>query len=308
MHAKKIILGLSGIVIIGGAVLAWLSARERKMTERELAHAVERQAELRAELRRLTQMASAAPAKPAAAAEAGGASGKGEKTAEKEETFPPRIRAPGLMDFARENPQLLNDFIHSKQAEFGRSYLPLCLWLNLSPDQQARMNAILAASVARGMDIGAAADAQGLAYEDPVIKVLREESIVRRKAELMELLGEAGFREFDLFERALPVRGFLDGLAVQVATRSPLSGQQADRMERVLANASPSYLKGNNADPKELDWEIVDRQAREILTPEQFALWQQGGTHNKYGGSRRSHELERAYQRAVKRARGESGS
>lgn len=50
-----------------------------------------------------------------------------------------------------------------------------------------------------------------------------------------------------------------------------------------------------------VEWETVDRTAKEMLTNEQFAIWELGVTHNKSGGSRQSQELKAVYDRAVKR-------
>jgi hypothetical protein len=205
------------------------------------------------------------------------------------------------MDFARENPQLWNDFVQSKRAELGRLYLPLLLRLNLTPAQRDRFKDILAAEIARGADIGAAADAQKLPFNDPAITALREQSEKQRQRELGELLESAGFRAYEDFERALPVRGYVDGLATQLAARMPLTAAQADQLERALADANEAYRQGKRADPKEMNWQQADERVREILHPDQLAIWQLGTAHNRHGGSRRDQELDRVYWEAVKR-------
>ena len=101
----------------------------------------------------------------------------------------------------------------------------------------------------------------------------------------------------------MPVRGFLDGFATQVAADDPLTGNQADQLERILAEATPAYRDGKRADPATVDWVMVDQQARRVLTPRQFDLWQLGVAHNRFGGSRKDQELQAVYKRAVERAR-----
>ena len=165
----------------------------------------------------------------------------------------------------------------------------------------AAVREILAADIARGSDIGAAADAQGLSHTDPAIVALREQSDQQRTRELAELLGPAGFAAYERFQRAIPVRGFVDGLAEQLAWTAPLSGRQADELEQALADSSEAYRSGKAADPKTVEWERVDRAAERILSPGQLAVWQQGTAHNRFGGSRRDQELETVYRRAVQR-------
>jgi hypothetical protein len=305
MRATRIVAIAAGMLAVGLIVIAFMVSRARTRVEAQVADATERHAKLRSELRRWQQ--ASAEARPKVSTEAAPAPAPVKAATNPEPPLPPRTRPPGLMDFARDNPQLWNDFIQSKRVELGRRYLPLLQRLNLSSSQQERFKNIVAADVARGSDIGAAATAQGLEHTDPAIVTLREESERLRKRELAELFGPAGFREFEAYERALSVRGFVDGLATQLAGTAPLSAPQADQLERALAEASESYRNGKHADPQTLDWDRVDRRAREILTPEQFAAWQLGVAHNMSGGSRRAQELQAVYQRAVKRMKETAG-
>jgi len=290
---------VAGVVLAGLVAIAIIAARARHRIEERLATAAARQSRLQSELRR-RERPSVEASLPATAKLAPSSTAPKPPT-NPETALPARIRPPGLLDFARDNPQLWTVFIQSKRAELGRLNLPLLQRLNLSPLQQERFRDILAADVARGSDIGAAADAKGLEHTDSAIVALRQESEQRRNRELAELLGPAGFAEFDAYQRALPVRGFVDGLATQVAESAPLSTTQADQLEQVLAEASEPYRNGQHADPESLDWEQVDWRAREILTPEQFAAWQLGVAHNTIGGSRRWQELHAVYRVAVKR-------
>ena len=49
------------------------------------------------------------------------------------------------------------------------------------------------------------------------------------------------------------------------------------------------------------DWASVDEQARGILTSHQYALWQLGVAHNKFGGSRKDQELQAIYRRVMEK-------
>lgn len=304
LRAAHVILAAASIVTIGLLLVAWNTHRSMAAVQSKLADATGRQSKLLAEVQRARRLAfDAAAAATVAPAPAAGVN----QPASTASPLPPRMRPPGLLDFARENPQVWNEFIQSKRAEIGRLYLPVLHRLNFPRQQQERFKDIMTAEVARGTDIGAAADAQGLTFTDPAISALREQSEKQRKNELLQLLGPAGYREFEAYERALPVRGFVDGLATQLATTTPLTPLQADQLERALAESNEAYRKGNRADPSQMDWSSADRRVREILTPAQFAVWQLGTAHNPQGGSRQAQELQAVYDRAVQRMKEAEG-
>jgi hypothetical protein len=289
--ALALALGLGGVAIRAGRAKAGM--------ERQLAIARAESERLDAEWRALQSRAAASAASASASVSAPAAASKPDQAA-----FPPRIRAPGLVDLARENPQLWNEFIQSKRVELGRFYLPVMQRLELTSAQRERLKDIMADELARSSDIFAAGTAQGLAFEDPALVKLRADSSVQRQRELNELLGPVGLREFEDFERATPMRGAVDGFAVQVARIAPLTSLQADQLERALAQSNAEYRKGKHADPKALDWEQADRLAETILTPPQFEIWKLGVAHNSFGGPRIQQELQLTYERAMERAKG----
>lgn len=303
MCAALVVILAASAVTAGSLMIALSSSHARRELQRRLNHAAGQEVKLRADLSRAQHAAEASGSTAVAEMPktAAGTLPAAKPAAASAAAFPPRIRPPSLMDFARENPQLWNDFVQSKRAELGRLYLPLLLRLDLTPGQRERFKDILAAEIARGADIGAAADAQNLAFNDPAIAALREQSERQRQRELGELLGPAGLRAYEDFERALPVRGYVDGLATQLAATMPLTAAQADQLERALADANEAYRQGKRADPKELNWPEADQWIRGILHPDQFAIWQLGTAHNRHGGSRRDQELDRVYREAVKR-------
>lgn len=295
---QAITVGAMVVAVTLGGIAFW-AARERAALERRLVVARTEGARLRAEWRTLREqgrkaekravVTSAPVAAPAATQPA--------------KALPARERPRSLSDIARNNPQLWNEFVRSKRAEMGRFFLPVMQRLNLTPAQRERCKDILTEHLARNSDIAAAANEQGLAFEDPVLVKLRAENAERRKSELRELLGEAGLQEFENFERATPMRGLVDGFAVQVARFAPLSSQQADQFERALAQANAAFREGKHAEAAALDWAAADEKAREILTPQQFEAWKLGVAHNSFGGMRIEREMEALYRRAVERAK-----
>jgi hypothetical protein len=90
-----------------------------------------------------------------------------------------------------------------------------------------------------------------------------------------ELLGETEFLRLIEYERTSELRELVNGVAggAVVVAREPLSAQQAERLLHVMANASTSYQRGGAAMRQDIDWTVVDAQARAFLSPGQYSLF-----------------------------------
>jgi hypothetical protein len=297
---RKVIVGCVALGVLAG--LIWLALRTRAHTtelERRSTEVRARGQQLQADLRR------AVPATPASSAAASATTANAPSapgTASNAATPPARKRPPGLLDLARDNPQLMNLWIANQRSDAQQRYGALFQKLRLTEAQQEKFKDALAAYVARGSDLGAAATERGISFEDPVIKQMHADSQKQMQAELKNLLGESAFLAYDEFERGLPVRGFVDGFAVQLATIEPLSAGQAEQLAQTLVEASPEFRRGERANPKTVDWTSVDRAVQRFLSPMQLASWQLGVAHNRSGGSRTDLELTRIYEIAKAKA------
>jgi hypothetical protein len=290
MRARTVLVVLTALLCAG---LVWFSvdnSRRRAAAATQLAVARERQARLSAELRQAEKTVVPPPAPSAA---------KAPMAAVAPKAAPARPAVPGLLDLARDNPQLLKLFVASQRARLQQRYGVLFQDLPLGDAAQAKFKDVMTAHAERSGDIGVAAREQGVPLDDPAIKKLRDDSTRQMETELRALLGEAGFKAYQEFERAVPVRGFVDGFAVQVASSDPLTPRQAEQLARALVAASPSFQKGAAADPATLDWAAVDHAAQGFLSPAQFTAWKLGIAHNPSGGSRATHELKKIYDAAV---------
>jgi hypothetical protein len=119
------------------------------------------------------------------------------------------------------------------------------------------------------------------------------------RAAQKDLLGDAGFGEFERFERTAAPRGLVNQVAGAAALRGTALGpEQADQLLRLLANASDHFRTGGNARLSEgLDWTRLDAQAATLLSPAQFALWK--ASEARWWG-----EFEFAFEVARKKAAG----
>jgi len=83
------------------------------------------------------------------------------------------------------------------------------------------------------------------------------------------VLGEAGFAQFQQFQRMQPVQGVVNGIA-SLTSDTPLSREQSAKLLAIVANASPAYQSGGKADPKTIDWNQAEAQARTVLNGPQL--------------------------------------
>jgi len=222
---------------------------------------------------------------------------------------PGRAQRPAsTMDLLHDNPQLSNLWIAAQRSELQRRYGVLFQTLNLTPVQHDKFKDIVAAKVARETDISAAAMAQGLEFNDPVIKKLADDSQKQMETELLAELGEKNFLAYQEFDRTASVRSFVGGFAVQMAMTEPLTPTQAEHLAKALISATPAAEPGRNLDPGKVNWSMVDRRAEQFLSPTQLAAWKLGATHNPAGGSRLDHELKKAYDTAIANTQKKPGS
>ena len=297
MRPKTLSFVLIGVLVSALLLIAYHVSRAREETDAQYVAARQDQAKLRRELQAAQRAQSAMEeqcvtlktsiaalqAKPAPA------------------PVPKRTGSINSAAIRANNPQLANLWIAAQEAQINQSYGRLFQSLRLPPEQTEQLKAIMTNGVARYEDIGAAALAQGLGNQDPAIKALRRQADEEAKAAEAVLLGPDGFRKLQDYYRSISTCGVVDGLAGVVACTDPLTARQADELTKILANASRSYREGNGADLREVNWPAVDEQARAILSPSQFAVWQQGATPDARSGNSRSEiQLQNAFDQAVK--------
>lgn len=301
-HPFILAAGVLGLLLFG---IAWFAAQQLAAREREQHAATTQTASLRKEIERsrvaLTEAERAHAALIAQASTT--ASANPASTAPAAAKPAPRPKPPGLIEMSRQHPELWNAFIASQGAQIGKMYGAFFQKLGLNDEQVARFKAIKVADGGRSADLAAAADIQGLKWDDPVYVKLREDSKRQLVADETAFLGETGYRQLDDYEHTLQARGLAHGLAAALAFSDPLSGSQAEQLTQAIAQACPAYRGGQFADMRNIDWIAVDRQARIILSPSQYAVWLRGDAHDTSIGSRASLILEDAYDQAEKRDR-----
>jgi len=269
-----------GIVIAGGLVLAGVLAfsgtrlREAREAEQRAGAAEQRRRLAETELRSAEEAAAIQVAKtiPRPTAVAGLPTTASPAT--------PTIRRPTVPSFAerlRTEPETQTLWVKSRRHELATKYGPLLRRLGLPPEIQARFEALALSRDEKEMDLQAVATTQGLKPEDPVLQKLRRDVVSDYETGVKTLLGDDGYREYKEFERFSGIREMVNGVvggSVLVA-REPLTTYQAEQLIQIMAHASPRFRNGGHATGSDLNWDVIDAQARAILTPAQFAFFTQ---------------------------------
>ena len=193
----------------------------------------------------------------------------------------------------RNDPALRSQYLASERLNLEARYGPLLGQLGLSPEQASRFKDLLAVHAQELLEIRLAALPGGTA-EPKADAASLDAAEKRLRAAESDLLGDAGYRQLQQYERLLPVRYEVDTLAGSLAlTDAPLGSGQADQLLQIIANASEAYQKGGRADTpmpgngeqltplmlahasitENIDWNAVLAQARTVLSPVQFELF-----------------------------------
>lgn len=86
-----------------------------------------------------------------------------------------------------------------------------------------------------------------------------------------DLLGAAASQQVQDYERSLPARAVINGVAGNLYyTSTPLTAEQGEQLTQILASSSAAYQKGQAARISEVDPAAVLAQAAQFLVPRQL--------------------------------------
>lgn len=124
-------------------------------------------------------------------------------------------------------------------------------------------------------DIFATMRSQKLSPQDPAFGTLFKTMMERYRDAQTQLLGKDGYDQLLEYEKTRQLRQFIDGVAgAATVAGAPFSPKQAEQLIQLMA---ASVLKKQHTSPifvQQVNWDAVDKQAREILSPEQLVAFQ----------------------------------
>lgn len=199
------------------------------------------------------------------------------------------------------NPELQVLIRKTRRSSLQAYYAPLFRRLGLSVEQiEAFKDHVLDREEAE-QDIMAAARSQGFSRTDPAVASLLTKAEQEYQAAQRSLLGEPAYQQLADYSRTVALRDFVSGIAAAATVKgTPINSDEAEKLIHLIAAASPSYQKGGDAEFQDADWEVVDAQAREFMTEQQWNAFRTAeGFGPSYAGSLSMTILNQAISRAI---------
>jgi hypothetical protein len=284
MNAKRLRLAAVALITVIGLGVGWKNSRAARAAASAVAATARHQTRVETDLRQVAERLAAAEKdrhalqsqldelqKP----KRGAASASAPPTVTLTDTE--RAIKAGLekMMRSREDPNVQNRALASIRVNLATRYAFLFRALGLSAPQTEKFLDLALQRQAQIGDIFAVARAKGMAVNDPVVGKLVGQMQLEYEAAQRELLGEAGYRQLQDYERTAQMRNLVSSMAgVATVAGSPFTPQQAEQLVQVLANANSRYRSGGEAFVQNVDWAAVEAPARTILSEAQYACLQ----------------------------------
>jgi hypothetical protein len=128
------------------------------------------------------------------------------------------------------------------KGQISQTYGPLFKALNLSPEQLAQFQSLLAEKQQSLMDVMQAAREQGInPRTDPAgFGTLVNQAVSQVDASIQQALGDAGFQQYQQYQQTLPERNTVNALEQSLSyTQTPLTDDEANQMIQMLAQNQP---------------------------------------------------------------------
>ena len=148
----------------------------------------------------------------------------------------------GMFAELNSNPEFQRLLALQLKSRLSETYGPLFKSLNLTPDQLAQFQTLLADKQQALMDTLQAARDQGInPRTDPDgFKTLVNQATSQVDASIQQALGEAGFQQYQQYQQTLPERNTINNLTQQLSyTQTPLTDDEANAMVQLLAQNQP---------------------------------------------------------------------
>ena len=129
------------------------------------------------------------------------------------------------------NPEFQRLLAIQMKGRISQTYGPLFKALNLSPDQLAQFQSLLADKQQALMDVMQAARDQGInPRADPDgFKTLVNQAVSQVDQTIQQTLGDAAFQQYQQYQQTLPERNVVNSLQQQLSyTQTPLTDDQAN--------------------------------------------------------------------------------
>jgi hypothetical protein len=148
------------------------------------------------------------------------------------------------------NPEFQKLLAVEMKGRINQTYGPLFKALNLSPEQLAQFQTLLADKQQALMDVMQAAREQGInPRTDPDgFKTLVNQAISQTDQTIQQTLGDAAFQQYQQYQQTLPERNVVNSLQQSLSyTQTPLTDDQAGQLVSLLAQYQPQRAGNGTA-------------------------------------------------------------
>ncbi len=280
MSTSKIVIGVAATLAVAGIGMAVLEFRAVGRASSALAVVSRERDSLRARVTRLEEQPREVGRVPETALPRGTTSARSRPSTagRRDGSFAWESIPPALFG----NPEFVSLLLRQYRAKLGIDFAPLYRQLGLSPDQVARFEEHMVAAQAAICQVLTAAHATGTEGTDPDVLEVAGEKQGEAFRQLHEMLGDAGFRQFQLYLlsqvaiRGPSPRDLLVSMAGDLSLAgAPLSTEQSDQLLQLVTDHRRVGRRGNPAMPQgAIDWAAVDAGAKGLLSATQLAAFQ----------------------------------
>jgi hypothetical protein len=148
------------------------------------------------------------------------------------------------------NPEFQKLLAVQMRGRISQTYGALFKALNLSPEQLAQFQSLLADKQQALMDVMQAAREQGInprANPDG-FKTLVGQAVSQVDQNIQQALGDSGYQQYQQYQQTLPERNTVNSLEQQLSyTQTPLTGDEANAMIALLAQNQPQRAGSGTA-------------------------------------------------------------
>jgi hypothetical protein len=252
---KNVILALLCLAVVAVAALAWNQYQEliklrAQLSDGDNATLKRQLADARKTIRSLEERMASMRGRRGAGGEFAGEGANGDN---------PAANGPGagfrgnrFNAFAElsKTPEFQKLLAIQMQGRLSATYGALYKSLNLSPDQLAQFQGLLADKQQAMMDVLQAAREQGInPREDPDgFKTLMNQAVEQVDSSIQQTLGDAGYATYQAYQQTLPERNTVNSLQQQLSySQTPLTDDEANQMVALLAQNQPQRTGNGTA-------------------------------------------------------------
>jgi len=183
---------------------------------------------------------------------------------------------------------------------FEREYGPFFRLAGLSPAEREKFTAARQAQSETQDDINALKTSGQYDPKDPVWRTLEKETQDATTSAEREILGDEGFAQLEEYNREYSAWEYAGDTAAGLdLAGTPMTFEQTKKLVDTIVAATPVDPKSNDLLSSKTDWDAVENEAQNFLTPEQFKVFSSPFLNSAKGG-RLSRQLDTALDKAIK--------